>query len=335
LPFIIGGAALAFVIVVVLIIVAVVKAANSDDVAAPSGSGGETSAAAEKASDAVKGYLEALAAGKSEQALAYLDEKPSDTSLMTDEVLQASNKAAPITAITVPEVNDKYVYSVQASYKIGDRAVNAKFSVDDSSGHYLLSRAYTELDLSYTTHGLPVTINGAEVKTDKVYLFPGTYQMATSAKYIDLGSGAAFTVQNPSDYPSIRLEPTLTSEGQKVFKEKVTAAINKCVASHRLKGGCGLDLASTTSNGYKLKDGTVDRKLTADAKAKIKKLKGELDYSNPTLAEASGFYASVDTSVDATKGGQSVKGTDVWGSGTSFDQPSIDMSDSSLTVEWD
>jgi hypothetical protein len=232
-------------------------------------------------------------------------------------------------------VNDKYAYSVQASYKIGDQPVNAKFSVDDSSGHYLVSRAYVELDLSYTTHGLPITINGADAKANKVYLFPGTYQVATTAKYIDLGSGASFTVTTPSDYPSLRLQPTLTDDGQKVFKKKVTAAINSCIASRKLKGGCGLDLAPTTSNGYKLKDGTVSRALTSDAKAKIKRLKGELDYSNPTLAEASDFYASVDTHVDATKSGRTVKHSDIFGSGTSFGRPSIDMSDSDLTVDWE
>jgi hypothetical protein len=234
----------------------------------------------------------------------------------------------------VPEVTDKYAYEVDASYKLGDRPINAKFEIDDSSGHYLVGDGYAEVDLSYTAKGLPLTINGVTASADKVYLFPGSYELATTAKYITLGSGANFLVQQPNDYPDIQAKPALTPAGQKVFKQRVTAAINKCIASTKLKAGCGLDLASKTTNGYTVKDGTVHRSLTSDAKAQVRNLKAELDYESPTVAEASSFYASVDTSATLRKGKQTGR-ADLWGSGTSFDTPQIDMSDRNLTVEWD
>jgi hypothetical protein len=254
---------------------------------------------------------------------------------MSAEVLQASVAAAPITDIKVPEVNDEYAYSVQASYKIGGKPVNAEYTVDDSSGNYQIQRGYLEMTL--TSNDLPITLNGVPVEADTIYLFPGSYEIASTQKYIELGSDASFVVQHPGDYEaSPQLEPTLSSEGQKVFKDKVNAAVAACVKSNKLKGGCGLDLAAKTGNGYKLKDGTVDRELRADTKAALKKLKAELDYQNPTLAKASGFYGSVETKVDATKGGQTYKNSEIlFGDGTSFGTPTIDFSEKDPTVEWD
>ncbi|QGN33749.1 hypothetical protein [Microlunatus sp. Gsoil 973] len=334
LPFILGGVGLAFVLVVVLIIVAVVHTVAGGGAAEAGPAGGSSaSSKAEKASDVVHGYLDALAAGDSAKALGLLSKQPSDPSLMTDEVLKASRKAAPITAIAVPEVTDKYAYQVSASYKLGDRLVDAKFSIDDSSGHYLISDGYAEIDLSYTAEGLPLTINGVKVAADKVALFPGAYVLGTTADYITLGSGADFLVQQPNDYPRIEAKPSLTAAGQRVFKEKVATAINACLASKKLKAGCGLDLPSSV-DGYKFKEGTVKRTLNAESRWKIKGIKGELDYSAPTVAE-SDFYAYIETKVDGAKGGRTYRGLGYYGGANSFGSPKIDMSAKKLTVEWE
>ena len=82
-----------------------------------------------KPSDAVKSYLEALAAGQAATALSLGDDAPADTSLLTDAVLAQSNKLAPLTDINVPDVNDEYAYQVAASFKLGKQAVNENFSV--------------------------------------------------------------------------------------------------------------------------------------------------------------------------------------------------------------
>jgi len=333
LPFILGGGALAFVLVVVLIVVVVVHTVHRNRTEAGPAGETSTSAQAEKASDAVHGYLDALAAGDSAKALRYLAEQPSDPSLMTDEVLQASLKTAPITAISVPEVTDKYAYQVSASYKLGDRLINARFDIDDSSGHYLIGKGYAEVDLSYTAKGLPLTLNGVKVSADKVDLFPGAYELGTSAKYITLGSGGDFLVQQPSDYPTIEAKPALTSEGQRLVKRKVTAAVNTCVASKKLKAGCGLDLPPSV-DGYRFKDGTVKRTLGAGARSKLKSIKPELDYSTPTLAEVD-FYAYIDTLVDGVKGGRTYRGLAYYGGANSFGTPTVDLTAGQPTVEWE
>lgn len=343
LPFILGGGALVLVIVVVVIVVAVVHASGQGDNAAEppqgtstAGSKSSTQAKPETASDAVQGYLNALAAGDATKALTYLSQQPSDTSLMTNDVLKASLKSAPLTGITVPKVTDKYAYEVDASYKLGDRPVNAKFDIDDSSGHYLIDQGYAELDLGDVSNGLPLTINGTKVSADKVYLFPGSYHVATTARYISLGSSADFLVQQPDDYPDVEPKPELTSQGQKVFKQKVTAAIQACLKSTKRNPGCGLSLAGKTDDGYTVKDGTVHRTLTADARAQIKTMKATLDYENPTVAEDEDFIAETNTSAVLTKGNESHRADLIsFGGGDAFGEPEIDMSDKKLVVRWE
>jgi len=341
LPFVLGGGGLVLVIIIVVIIVAVVHAngGGGTAVAPPPGTstGGAKSSAkaqAATASDAVQGYLNALAAGDATKALTYLSQQPSDASLMTDAVLKASDKAAPLTAINVPKVTDKYAFEVNASYKLGDRPVNAKFEIDDSSGHYLIDQGYAEIDLTDVASGLPLTVNGVKAAADKIYLFPGSYQLATTAQYISLGSGANFLVQQPDDYPDIQPKPQLTAAGQKIFQEKVKAAIDVCMKSTKLNGGCGLKMAKTTYEGYKIKDGTVHRTLTADARSQIKRLKATLDYMHPTVAEDQDFDAVINMSATvSTKSGVSSRGS-LTGPGDQFAWPEIDMSTKQLAVTW-
>lgn len=340
LPFLLGGGGLVLLIVIVVIIVAVVhgnNTADQGDVAPqkdPSGSSNSsTKAQPENASDAVQGYLNALAAGDATKALSYLSQQPSDTSLMTDDTLKASLKSAPLTGITVPKVTDKYAYEVDASYKLGDRPVNAKFEIDDSSGHYLVDEGYAQIDLGDVANGLPLTINGTKVSADKVYLFPGSYQLATTANYITLGKSANFLVQQPNDYPDIEPKPELTSEGQKIFKQKVTAAIQTCMKSTKRSAGCGLNMPAKTMDGYTVKDGTIHRSLSAEARSKIKNLKASLDYENPTVAKDDDFYASINATATLTKGKKSEK-AELFGTGTSFGAPEIDMSDKKIVVRW-
>ena len=86
-----------------------------------------------KADEAVKSYLEALAAGQAAVALALGKEQPTDTTFLTDAVLADSLKRAPITAITVSPPDDEYDNSIEASYKLGDQQVNETFTVQKSA----------------------------------------------------------------------------------------------------------------------------------------------------------------------------------------------------------
>lgn len=354
LGFIIGGAALAFVLVAVIAVVAVVKLTGSDDSdeaagspATPAGNQSSTRSrsssqpsessggASGGAAGAVESYLQALANGDAEKAMGYLDEKPSDTSLMTDEVLKESNKIGGITDINVRS-SSSTSSTVSASYKVDGDSSHASFKVKESGGDYKLADAYAEVRMSSLSRmsGLTITINGEKVKsTSKLDLFPGAYKIDTPNEYIDLGSKAEFTVTSPrSSSVSAYLRPDLNDKGQKLFTEKVKKAAKTCAASKKLKAGCGLDLPKKSSSGYKLQDGTVTRELDSSTKSRIKNLEGTIRSSEPTLVRARLSLGSVDTKVKGKKGSRTSMRRII---GSRFGTPTMDLTDSHHKISWD
>lgn len=146
---IIGAAALALLLIGIIAVVALTgrdapTTTTDPQTSQPPGSSASAPAsnppsapAATQASDAVRGYLEALSKGDSASALALMADAPADTSLMSDAVLAESNKLAPLTDINVPDTTDEFAYRVDASYKLGDSPVNESFNVKKNGGHLL------------------------------------------------------------------------------------------------------------------------------------------------------------------------------------------------------
>ena len=191
LPLIIGAAVLALVLIGTIIGVAVVRGGDDPVAGGGTGGGGTSSAPPAEAklpSDAVTGYLEALAAGDATTALTYASTAPSDTTFLTNEVLAASLKSGAITDINVPEVTDKYAYSVAASYKIGSQSVNADIPVEEEGDVWKLREVAYDLTLTSTQNKtLPMLINGVQAEADKVAVFPGTYTFTTGLDNISYG----------------------------------------------------------------------------------------------------------------------------------------------------
>ena len=161
---------------------------NTGGSTAPPGGSTAPPPLAVKPSDAVKSYLEALAAGDAETALSFGETTPTDASLLTGAVLAQSNKLAPITDINVPDVNDEYAYKVDASYRLGKQEVNESFTVDKAGDRWKLTDTYTELDLSTRQEKtVPMIINGVNAKAGTVRLFPGAYQFTTGSSYLTWG----------------------------------------------------------------------------------------------------------------------------------------------------
>ena len=334
LPLIIIGGAVVLLIVIVVIIVSVVRGTGSDE---DRGGGGTAPASAPakpaNASDTVKAYLDAIVAGDSTKALSYVSSRPDNDDLLTDKVLAASQKAEPISDISV---QDSGSGDVTATYKIGGEPVTASYTAISSGDHYVLINPFISYTLTSRVNGLPLTINGQQVESRSNTLFPGTYEIATSAKYISLGEDASFTASSPDDYPDPQLDPQITSAGKKIFKQKVNSAVATCLKSKKLNGGCGLKLAGKTQNGYKLKDGTVKRKLSTSAKSQLRNMDVEVDSQSATVATVAYMSISVDTTFDATKAGHTYHGVSLlFGSGTTLGKPSIDMSTKDLKLEWD
>lgn len=284
LPLIIGGAALALLLVVGISIASFAGRGDGDPSASDPGT--SSAPAADKPSDAVRGYLEALAANDADRAVGYLENPPGDKTFLSRAVLEESAKTAPITAIEVPEVTDEYAYKVPATYRLGDETVSEDYSVNQTGGSWKLTRAVTELDLSYQRdETLPMKINGVAVENDKVALFPGHYAFTTDSKWVNYGSEAELTLTGPSDYDSPRLTPTINKAGKAAFLKATKTALDKCLAQRKVApSGCPNRIS--LRKGQKVTESTVRWSLSTDP---FKNARVDLDSSDPTVAEAT-FY---------------------------------------------
>lgn len=257
----------------------------------PTDPGGQTGASsappvqAANPSDAVKSYLDALAAGQADTALALGEDQPADKTFLTDAVLKDSNSRAPITDINVPEVTDQNAYQVDATYKIGDESVTEEFSVNKVGDDWKLTKTFAELNLSYVRNKtLAMTLNGADVKTDKIRIFPGSYEFTSASKHVDYGSENVLVLKSPSDYPSAAdIKPTLTEGGYDAFLKAAKVGLDKCMAEKKLApAGCPFGVRPLS--GQKIDPSSVKWKLAEDPWAN---LKARLDHQNPSIAEAS------------------------------------------------
>ena len=107
-------------------------------------------------------------------------------------------------------------------------------------------------------------VNGVRAKTTKLRLFPGTYQFTTGSPNISWGDSGLLVIQSPSDYPSgvTDLRPKLSAAGEKAFVAAVTANVNKCLKSNKVKNpGCPNNVGRV-SGGVTPKEGTFEWEAT-------------------------------------------------------------------------
>jgi hypothetical protein len=276
LPLIIGAAALALVLIVVGIVAAVrssSKPTTTGTVPAPSSStdpsatssppaAASAAAPAAKASDAVSGYLKAVADGDAATAVAYGMVPPTEQTLLSAKVLADSRKRAPITSISVAEVADPNTTTVTASYKLGARQVSESFDVEKVGTDWKLSQTVAALDLTgVKTGSLPLYINGAKVTKNTVYALPGAYSFTSGRKYMGYGTKNVVTVQSPSaSLDTYTVRPAVSASGKKAVLAAAKKNFNSCLKKHSLNPkGCPFRLSS---GGYKIKQSTVRWKRT-------------------------------------------------------------------------
>jgi hypothetical protein len=303
----------------------------------PGGGGGGKGPAAEasSASDAVKGYLTAISESDAKTALSYLSSPPSDSTLLTDEALEASNKLGPITKITVPKSDGKSSSDdVTASYLLNGEPVTTTFSASDydRDGKWEISGGTGSI-YTRSFDGLGLTINGVAVDAEQVDVFPGTYELATTLKNFTLTGPTTVTItESYSSADTTEIKPALTDEALQQFRSLVRAAVDACIASTTLTAGCGIDIPSTISDGTQLTDGTITRSLSADANATIDSMKATPSYDNPTLVEGE-YIGSPSVTADCTKDGATGRCSIYFA--PSLGKPSVDMASDNPVVKWD
>jgi len=288
----------------------------------------------------VEDYLTALAESDAEAALSHLS-SPESSPLLTDEVLAASNEAAPIGGVEVEEQEldvDDYSWDIRAHYTIGEEEVTADFSVSEAAkeGEFAISGGLGSLYVPSGYVGLGLTVNGVAVEAEDAAVFPGTYAVALSDERYELGGTSSLVVTAPFESAGFSdLEASLTDATIKELRAAVKKDVDACVSSKKLKAGCGLTLEKTMNSGdVTLTDGTVSRSLPSSTKSALKKLGFTVAYDDP-LVVTSDYIGSVDVEADGkSKSGQSGR-YEIYFGGPSLGSATIDLSGEKPEITWD
>jgi len=206
---------------------------------------------ATSAQAAVRGYLQALAAGNSADALAFLATTPSDTSLLTDAVLAAGNAINPISNIDVQSANSTSYY-VSASYSIGTQNVNANYYTTQYGKYYKLENATGHAFLPFTGAGVPLQVNGVDVKTSmlsELTLFPGSYVVTTSNSLLTVTDGTFVVTDSIHSADNMSMSIDLVSDAQTQFQAAAKTALDGCMAEQATLTSCGFGFAKPTDTG--------------------------------------------------------------------------------------
>ena len=186
---------------------------------------------------AVKGYLEALAAGDIDKALSYGPVGGGSHALLVPEALKASIAAAPITSINVTPA-DATASTIHAAYQLGTQAVESDYRVvkkDDGNWQLASSTATVRLDAK-RTDSVPLIINGQTIgPVVELELVPGTYTMTTGRPFLAYQSSTTITVNDLSYTKAISELPIdVTPEGKDALVRAAQASLNACVDYQQL-----------------------------------------------------------------------------------------------------
>lgn len=200
-------------------------------------------AAAAKPPAAVRGFLEAVAAGNAAAAIGFAANPPADKSLITDAVLKESASRAPLTAISVPVGKTPPsgdTTTVDATFKLGEETVTQQFPLTKVGDDWKLANPYATVSLSEVKlDNLPMLINGVKTTGDSAVLLPGSYKLTTGLKAIGYGEDE-FVVKSATGQPTMpTTAATLTEAGTKTFISAAKAALKNCLAKREVApNGC-------------------------------------------------------------------------------------------------
>ena len=246
--------------------------------AAPTPSGPTAATPAE----AVRGYLDALVAGRAADALSFAAAQPADTSLLTDQVLTASQKLKPLTVVTVGTVEGSGNAVVPVTVRQADRTREWQVPVIFTARGWRLSKVTSEVTLDSIPAGLNVTLNGQALPAGPTAtVFPGAYQVADSLAEIDLRD-KPLIVDAPGTVFNVELSPVLTNAGKKKLRALALDSLKTCLAQRSINPK-GCPNVAAAAKGQTVIDKTVRWSVQGDPWAKA-----SYDVSAVKPTEASG-----------------------------------------------
>lgn len=194
--------------------------------------------------DAVREYLEALAAGDIATALSLGEVGGIGSHALLDEETHAEmRERAPITDIEIlteePDANE-----VNVKYRLGDEQVDTSIPVvRTDNGSYELARTTVTVVIELNqAESVPLLVNGIEVeKFDPLEVVPGFYEVSTGLRFIAYPQDNSFTIGSLGFASETRLTatPRLTNEGAEVLRTAVQRSLERCFNQQSLSPeGC-------------------------------------------------------------------------------------------------
>jgi hypothetical protein len=253
-----------------------------------------------KATAALQGYLQALAAGDADKAKQYAMNPPADSPLLTNDFFAASIAKNPITEIQVDPQNDSGTSAyLTANYKIGGKLVQGNYQLTKVAKLWKLNSVVTTVDRPTYWGTLGVTINGTAAPTSQLSFFPGVYQLGTGTSLLAFEQ-PAFTVNSPGDYVSglSTTGPALTDAGKKAMIAKSQEWLTQCLAVPDTNPkDCGMN--TPLPDGATLASGSLKR--VVDATTPFADATPRVSYDDPSKITLSS-YATVKITAADTAG---------------------------------
>jgi len=206
---------------------------------------------------AVRGYLEALQAGRASDALLYAQTQPTNQTFLTGDVLSQSLAAGAISniAVTKDAGSTKQAATVTATYNIGSQAVTASYDVTLSNKHWFLSAVTDQVDLSYDImwDNIGLSLNGVSldgVDLSTAEFFPGTYQVTLTNDMLTMTGNSQFVVTDPQGLPDpLDLTLDLSSSAQTSFQQAAKATLDGCMGEQDIMTSCGFGFTGLEGGG--------------------------------------------------------------------------------------
>lgn len=190
-----------------------------------------------QAGEVAQSYLEALARGDAEGALALSATEAPNRDLLTDEVLRQQLDALPISDIEIlGEVTDpdesEDRTSVRIAVTLGDKHTESTIRMVRSEGRWKLDSSFVKVTTFATIPGSSRSVLvafGIPIgETSEFYAFPGALDLTTSSPYIAVNDVAPL----PFDKMGIGelLEPkfSMTDAGHDALEDVVRARYQPC-----------------------------------------------------------------------------------------------------------
>lgn len=180
--------------------------------------------------ETVQRYLQAIAQNDSLRALQEVADKPSDQSMLTDEVLRAAHLDHPMTDIAVDDTNSP---RVPVTFTLGDVEVSSVITVKAVGGVFRIDRGFVTADISSVRNlGVDISVGGRETTTDTVTVFPAVYPLATVDSRLQLDPGGTIAAASVGEAATVQSQDLeLSGSGEKTLDSIAGSQLTDCAAT--------------------------------------------------------------------------------------------------------